>query len=131
MHDGSEHLGGPGDCCIERLARWCPVSPVAVPEPWNAAMGRTEEDNGDPAKVFGPSSSFAVVAAYVFALLVGWEPALSESRKAALLVGFGLVAMSFGINYQFANRPVSVLFIDGGYHTLQFLLYMLILGVWH
>ncbi len=41
------------------------------------------------------------------------------------------VAASFGINYQFANRPLSALLIDGGYHTGQFVLYALILGAWH
>jgi len=34
------------------------------------------------------------------------------------------------INHQFVNRPVSALFIDGGYHTGQVVLYGLILGAW-
>ena len=38
--------------------------------------------------------------------------------------------MSFGINDQFANRPFSALFIDSGDHTVQFMLYGLILGAW-
>lgn len=100
-------------------------------KPWQAAMGRTEEDNGYPAKAFGLSFSFAVVAAHVFALLLGSEPALSESWRAVLLDGFGFVDMSYGIDYQFPNRPFSVLFFDGGYHTVQLLLYGLILGAWH
>ncbi len=106
-------------------------SPLLFLRPWNKAMGRTEEDNGHPAKVFGLSFIFAVVAAFVFALLLGPNPVLSEAWKAGLLVGVGFVAMSFGINYQFANRPMSALFIDGGYHTAQFVLYGLILGAWH
>ncbi len=106
-------------------------SPVLFLNPWNAAMGRTEKDNGHPAKVFGLSFIFALVAAFVFALLLGPNPVLSEAWKAGLLVGVGFVAMSFGINYQFANRPISALFIDGGYHTAQFVLYGLILGAWH
>lgn len=55
---------------------------------------------------------------------------LSESIRAGLLVGLGFVGMSCGTNYQFANWPLSALFIDGGYHTGQFLLLRLILGVW-
>jgi len=106
-------------------------SPVLFLKPWNEAMGRTEEDNGHPAKVFGLSFAFAVVAAYVFAVFLGPNPVLSESVKAGLLVGVAFVGMSFGINYQFANRPLSALFIDGGYHTGQFMLYGLILGAWH
>lgn len=49
----------------------------------------------------------------------------------AVLVGIGLVAACFGINYQFANRPFSALFIDGGYHAVQFSLFGVVLGLWH
>ena len=106
-------------------------SPILFLNPWNAAMDRSEKDNGHPAKVFGLSFAFALVAAYVFATLLGPNPVLSESIRAGLLVGLGFVGMSFGINYQFANRPMAALFIDGGYHTGQFVLYGLILGAWH
>lgn len=105
-------------------------SPILFLKPWNTAMGRTEANTGHPAKVFGLSFAFALVAAYVFATLLGPDPVLSESVRAGLLVGLGFVAMSFGISYQFANRPLSALFIDGGYHTGQFLLFGLILGAW-
>jgi len=106
-------------------------SPLLFLKPWNAAMGRTEADNGHPAKVFGLSFAFSVLSAYVFATLLGPNPVLSEAVRAGLLVGIGFVGMSFGINYQFANRPLSALLIDGGYHTGQFLLFGLILGAWH
>ncbi len=106
-------------------------SPAVFLKPWNKAMGRTTEDDGHPAKVFGLSFVFALISAYVFAMLLGPEPVLSEAWKAGLLVGLGFVGASFGINYQFANRPFSALFIDGGYHTCQFVVYGLILGAWH
>ena len=106
-------------------------SPMLFLDTWNRGMGRTEKDNGHPAKVFGLSFIFALVSAFVFAQLLGPNPVLIESVKAGAIVGVGLVGMSFGINYQFANRPISTLFIDGGYHTVQFLLYGLILGAWH
>ena len=41
------------------------------------------------------------------------------------------MATSFGINYQFSNRSPVLLGIDGGYHVGQFLLFGLILGLWH
>lgn len=106
-------------------------SPMLFLNPWNKAMGRDAHDNGHPAKVFGLSFIFSVIAACVFALLLGPEPALKDALVSALFVGIGFVAMCFGINYQFANRPIPALLIDGGYHTGQFLLYALILGVWH
>jgi len=94
-------------------------------------MGRSSESDGHPARVFGLSFVFALVSAYIFASLLGPNPVISEALRAGLLVGLGFVGMSFGINYQFANRPFSALFIDGGYHTGQFMLYGLILGAWH
>ena len=106
-------------------------SPMLFLKPWNKAMGRSEDDNGHPARVFGLGLVYALVAATVFALLLGPTPVLSEAWKAGLLVGFGFVAMSFGINYQFANRPIVAWLIDGGYHTGQFVLFGVILGLWH
>lgn len=106
-------------------------SPILFLNPWNKAMGRSAEDNGHPAKVFGLSFVFALVAAAVFAMLLGPSPVLAEAWKAGLLVGVGFVATSFGINYQFANRPIIAWLIDGGYHTAQFVLFGLVLGAWH
>jgi len=56
---------------------------------------------------------------------------LETALKAGLLAGFGIAATSFGINYQFAQRSFKLWLIDGGYHTAQFLLFGLILGLWH
>ena len=106
-------------------------SPALFLKPWNKAMGRSDKDNGHPARVFGLSFVFALVAAFIFAMLLGPSPVLSEAWKAGLLVGVGFVAMSLGINYQFANRPIVAWLIDGGYHTTQFVPYGLILGAWH
>lgn len=107
-------------------------SPLLFLGPWNAAMGRTAESaNGHPAKVFGLSFIFALVAALAFANLLGPAPELIVAVHYGLIVGIGFVAMCFGINYQFANRPVSALLIDGGYHAAQFLIYAVILGLWH
>jgi hypothetical protein len=50
---------------------------------------------------------------------------------AGFMVGVAFVATSFAINYAFAQRSLKLWLIDGGYHTLQFTLYGLILGLWH
>lgn len=106
-------------------------SPALFLKPWNAAMGRTEESpNGHPGKVFGLSFAFSVVAAAAFAYVVGPAPALMPALHSALIIGICFVTMSFGINYQFANRPVTALLIDGGYHTGQFILYAVVYSFW-
>ena len=85
---------------------------------------------GHPAKVFGTSFLFALVAASAYAWLVPAPADTAAALGQGLLVGAGMVAASFGINYQFAGNSTKLWLIDGGYHTVQFALYGLVLGVW-
>lgn len=96
---------------------------------WRRAAGGPEIE-GHPAKVFGLSFVFALIAAFAYALLVPPPSSAVTVATQGLLVGAGMVAASFGINYQFANRPTILWLIDGGYHTVQFTIYGLILGLW-
>ena len=86
---------------------------------------------GHPAKVFGLAYVFTFIAA---ALLAEWMPAaatVADGLRLGALVGACFVATSFGVNYQFANRPWSALLIDGGYHIVQFAVMGAVLGAWH
>ena len=105
-------------------------SPAMFGNAWNAENGGLERP-GHPARVFGISFVFSLVAALAFAVLLGPEPELSRALWLGALVGFACVAASFGINYQFAQRSAKLWLIDGGYHTAQFLIFGLILGLWH
>ena len=98
---------------------------------WQRAAGDARKP-GDrhPAQVFGLSFLFAVIAAFAYALLVPPAAGPAAALTQGLLVGAGVVAASFGINYQFANRSTVLWLIDGGYHTVQFAIYGLILGLW-
>jgi hypothetical protein len=105
-------------------------SPVLFGNAWNAENGGVQSA-GHPAKVFGVSFVFSLLAAIAFAMLLGPAPELSRALGMGVLVGFACVAASFGINYQFANRSFKLWLIDGGYHTAQFVLFGLVLGLWH
>lgn len=98
---------------------------------WNAAAGMDPQKQGHPAKIFGGAFVFSLLAAAVFAWFLGPQPSLSFAVCRGVLVGFGLVAASFGINYLFAQRGLRLWLIDGGYHTVQFALFGLVLGLWH
>jgi hypothetical protein len=100
---------------------------------WQREAGDTRVPGADrhPARVFGLAFLFSLVAAACFAVVLGPQPALSTALGYGLLAGGGMVAASFGINYQFANRSLIQWLIDGGYHTVQFLLFGLVLGLWH
>lgn len=84
-----------------------------------------------PARVFGTAFVAALAAAVAFAWWLGPAPGLEHAVRHGLLAGLGIAATSFGINYAFAGRSFKLWLIDGGYHTLQFALYGIILGVWH
>jgi hypothetical protein len=105
-------------------------SPALFGKMWNAENGGVQQA-GHPAKVFGISFLFSLIAAVAFARWCGTAPSLDYTLKHGLMAGFGMVATSFGINYQFANRSFKLWLIDGGYHTAQFLVFGLVLGLWH
>lgn len=96
---------------------------------WNRENGSVPQP-GHPGKVFGVSFVFALAGAFAFAWFLGPEPTLGHAVRAGFLAGFGVAAASFGINYQFAQRSFKLWLIDGGYHTAQFVLYGLVLGLW-
>lgn len=97
---------------------------------WMRDSGAPEQP-GHPAKVFGLSFLFSLIAAVAFAVYLGPAPDLADAVRSGFVVGICFVATSFGINYQFAQRSFVLLAIDGGYHIGQFALFGLILGLWH
>lgn len=96
-----------------------------------AARDARPASAGHPAAVFVLSFALNLIAAGAFALWLGPQPPLGKALEQAVIVGAGFVATSFGINYQFANRGLLLWLIDGGYHALQFVLFGLVLGLWH
>lgn len=84
-----------------------------------------------PARVFGIAFACSLFAAFAFACFIGPQPDMRHAVHAGVMIGVTWVAMSFGINYAFAQRSLKLWLIDSGYHTLQFAVYGLILGLWH
>lgn len=106
-------------------------SPIMFLKSWSIenGTGYPPPKGGHPAKVFGIAFVFSLISAYVFAVWLGPNPDLMVAVHKGVLVGFGFVAASFGINYQFANRTFKLWLIDGGYHVLQFTLYAVVLSL--
>jgi hypothetical protein len=106
-------------------------SPALFGNTWQRLSGAPpKEQGGHPGKVFGVAFVFALLAAFVYAWLMPPAADAVSALEQGLLVGFGFAATSFGINYQFGTRPTALWLIDGGYHTLQFGIYGLIIGLW-
>lgn len=83
-----------------------------------------------PARIFAIAFVCSLLSALVFAATLAPTATPAQGAAAGALVGLFFVAMSFGINYAFAQRSFRLWLIDGGYHLLQFTLYGLILAAW-
>lgn len=83
-----------------------------------------------PARIFATAFACSLLAALMFAVFLPRGAGASQGFGAGFVVGLFFVAMSFGINYAFAQRSLKLWMIDAGYHIAQFALYGLILGAW-
>lgn len=84
-----------------------------------------------PARIFATAFVCSLLSALMFGVFLGAKATAADGFGAGFVVGLFFVAMSFGINYAFAQRSLKLWMIDGGYHIVQFCLYGLILGAWH
>lgn len=106
-------------------------SPALFAKAWQRDAGLSDEraKSGNMVMVFGGAFLFSLIAAYVFGMFLGGGMALMGAVGAGFSAGLCWVGASFGINYLFERRPLRLWLINGGYHTLQFTLFGLILGL--
>lgn len=98
---------------------------------WQAYVGLSDEDakSANMGMIFGGAFVLSLIAAFVFAMFLGPKPAVGFATAAGASAGLCWVAATFGINYLFAQRPFGLWLIDGGFATLQFTLYGLMIGL--
>lgn len=108
-------------------------SPVLFFKAWQRGAGLSDEQlqQGNPAMIYGGSLVLSIVAAAVFAMFLGPSPEVGFATAAGFAAGLCWVAASFGINYLFERKSLTLFLVNGGYHTLQFTLIGLVLGLWH
>ncbi len=108
-------------------------SPLMFKSAWLDGCGLTDMDLAEASmpKVFSLALVLSLIAAFVFALFLGPKPDLGFAVGAGFAAGIAWVATSFGISYLFEQRPLKLFLVNGGYHTVQFTLIGLILGLWH
>jgi hypothetical protein len=108
-------------------------SPMLFAKPWQRAAGLSDDEakSGNMAMIFGLTFVLSLVAAYVFAMFLGRNFGLGPAIGAGASAGLCWVAASLGISYLFERRPLNLWLINGGYHTLQFTLFGVILGFMH
>ena len=121
-------------CAVSSLvlgAIW--YSPMLFAKPWQRAAGLSDEQakSGNMAMIFGGAFVLSLIAAYVFAMFLGRNFGLGPAIGAGASAGLCWVGAAYGISYLFERRPLTLWLINGGYHTLQFTLFGLILGGMH
>ncbi|MDX2142702.1 MAG: DUF1761 domain-containing protein [Rhodospirillaceae bacterium] len=106
-------------------------APFLFGKAWQAAAKLTDDDlKARPVGLmFGGSFVLSLIAAYVFAMFLGPSPAMGFAVGAGASAGLCWVAASFGINYLFEGKSLKLFLINGGYHTVQFTLYGVILSL--
>jgi len=96
---------------------------------------KTVEQGGKPLKHPGTAFAIGLAMSFISATALAWwlgpNPALGYAVTRAAIAGACFVGASFAINYQFANRSTTLILIDAGYHTAQFTVIGLFLGLIH
>ena len=107
-------------------------SPALFQKAWQRGAGVTDDkmQKGHPGKVFGGSFVLSLISAATFAMFLGTELPVAETTMYGFIAGLCWVTASFGINYLFEQKTLTLFLVNGGYHTVQFTLYGLILGLW-
>jgi hypothetical protein len=106
-------------------------SPLLFAKAWQRLAGISDDQakSGNMAIIFGLTFVLSLVAAYVFGMFLGTSMPLAGAVGAGFAAGLCWVAAALAIDYLFERRPLGLWLINGGYHTLQFTLFGLILGL--
>ena len=107
-------------------------SPLLFFKAWQKEVGLTDEQAkaaSSPAKL-AATFVLVLIGALVFAFLLGKQTPVMGTLY-GLSAGLTWVAFSLGVNYLFEGKSFKLFLINGGYHTVEFTLIGLILGLWH
>jgi hypothetical protein len=108
-------------------------SPFAFAKPWEKLVGfDPKSPGGYPMPVaMGGAAALSVVAAIIFAIFLGPNPSFGFAVGAGLACGIGWIGTSIFTNGLFQRLPLELMLINTGNHVAQFLVFGIILGLWH
>ena len=82
----------------------------------------TLREGFNPVKTYGVTFVLAFLASYVFGMFLGPKPSVALGVGAGAAAGVFWVAFSLWTNDLFERRPFALTLINGGYHTVKFIL---------
>ena len=92
---------------------------------WMRLIGVSEatlRENFNPAKTYGITFVLAFLASYVFGMFLPPKPTIVFGVCTGAAAGIFWVAFSLWTNDLFERRPFALTLINGGYHTIKFIL---------
>ena len=98
---------------------------------WQRGAGVTDDQmqKGHPAKIFGGAFVLSFIASWAFSIFIGRDLDPGTATAYGFTAGLCWVATSFGINYLFERKSFTLFLVNGGYHTVQFTVIGLVLGL--
>jgi hypothetical protein len=108
-------------------------SPLLFFKAWQAEIGLTDDQAKAASSPLKLAATFVLVlvGALVFAFFLGPKVTPLQGTLYGFSAGLTWVAFSLGVNYLFEGKSLKLFLINGGYHTVEFTLIGLILGLWH
>jgi hypothetical protein len=92
---------------------------------WMRLIGVSEatlREGFNPAKTYGITFVLAFLMSYVFGMFLGPNPSMPFAVGAGAAAGIFWVAGSLWTNDLFERRRFALTLINGGYHTVKFIL---------
>lgn len=106
-------------------------SPLLFGRAWQTAIGLSMEDLGSPSRAMAVSAVMWLIASFCFGLLSQWTGAESIGALiglgALLWIGFAMLPICMGTI--FGARALSLIWIDGGYILVGFIVFALVFGL--
>ncbi|MDH5399808.1 MAG: DUF1761 domain-containing protein [Cyclobacteriaceae bacterium] len=103
---------------------------------WQKMSGLSDEEmnNANMPLIFGLTYVLNLIVAFFLSIFSEVAQMFGAGALAAgsfaILICFGFVATSFGVNYLFARKPFKLYLIDAGYMLVSFFVMGLIIGAW-
>lgn len=106
-------------------------NPKVFGKKWQKEVGLSDDAmaNANMGLIFGTS----FVLTFIMALVIASFHPMGYGQGIWMggFFGIGLVATSFGVNYLFQRKSLSLWLIDAGYQVVVLMIAGLIVGAWH
>lgn len=108
-------------------------SPFVFGKMWrkDADLGESQGSMPNPVGTFVSAFVLEFLAAAMLGGLLGHNAGPSEGARLGALIGFALVFTAIGVTNLYEGRPVRLVLIHAGYHTVALSVMGAMIGLWN